>query len=465
MCDQAWHGSCYRQSEKDPFPVLQVTDLDECLLGSDALEEEDPDRFKCARDGDHLMCPFQCDKCHFYNIQKRRPGVRAQDDVLLMCIRRANLDALWSRESATVHANRREAARVLTVSERLGIDQPYPNRIPFPVEDTFGMQIACQSLLRSLDAGINTRTIQFETMRRLRAHYSNFYHTLPHGTGMTTIADGRGTATFTTSPTYGYWFRRFMAGCHRRMGDTWMPDKAITIDEVHHCYILLEEDWTRHKEDPGMRLQTALTAMILVGGFSGALRGEELPKIDLGAIRKHWKEAVLHPRTPHVPLVLTGRFKMTEGEKLFFLPLACRSASGIDNRLWTHRAIEAYSKQGVIAGPLFRAAHKGMRVKRSSVGDLDVLFHGVLLRVQERWPQVLPPTTRVQDEMSVRRSLRRGSTTEASNKGIPKEVVEANQRWGKHQRSRGVLPSMGMMERYTDAKANVAYLVRYSEGL
>jgi hypothetical protein len=93
VCDGAWHGVCYKQQAKDHFPVLQSTDLDECLLGPDALEIDDPDRFKCARDGDHLMCPFQCDHCHFYNIQNRRPGAKVQDDVFLICIRRANLDA------------------------------------------------------------------------------------------------------------------------------------------------------------------------------------------------------------------------------------------------------------------------------------------------------------------------------------------------------------------------------------
>ena len=117
------------------------------------------------------------------------------------------------------------------------------------------------------------------------------------------------------------------------MGDTWIPDRATTIDEIHCGYIILEEDWVKFKGDESMRLQTVLTAMILVGGFSGALRGEELPKIELGAIRKHWGEAIGHPRTLLVPLVLSGRFKQTDGEKLFFLPLACKSASGIDNRL------------------------------------------------------------------------------------------------------------------------------------
>ena len=156
---------------------------------------------------------------------------------------------------------------------------------------------------------------------------------------------------------------------------------------------------------------------------------------------------------------------MTEGEKLFFLPLACRSESGIDNRLWAHRMLETYGKLGVTGGPVFRVQHKGTKIRRCVVGDLDVLFHGILLRVQERWPSVLAASVRVQDETSVRRSLRRGSTTEASNRGIPKEVIEANQRWGKHQRSRGVLPNMSMMERYSDARANVGYLIRYSQGL
>jgi hypothetical protein len=67
--------------------------------------------------------------------------------------------------------------------------------------------------------------------------------------------------------------------------------------------------------------------MILVGRFLGGLQGEELPKLELGAIQKHWDEAIQH-NTSHVPLVLAGHFKMSDGEKLFFLPLACHSTSG-----------------------------------------------------------------------------------------------------------------------------------------
>jgi hypothetical protein len=159
-----------------------------------------------------------------------------------MCIRQANLDAFWLRESATVRMNQLEGNQVRSLSACLGIDSLYPARRPFEVDNLFGMLIACQSLLRSLDAGRNAKTIQFETVRKLWSHYINYYHTLPGGTGWTMIADGRETSTFTGSVTYSFWFQCFMTSCHRWMGDVWMPGRATTLEEVLHAYMLLEED-------------------------------------------------------------------------------------------------------------------------------------------------------------------------------------------------------------------------------
>jgi hypothetical protein len=62
-CNGAWHGACYKQDPKDPFMVLRAWDLEDSIMGPEELEEDDPDRFKCARNGDHLMCPFKCDLC------------------------------------------------------------------------------------------------------------------------------------------------------------------------------------------------------------------------------------------------------------------------------------------------------------------------------------------------------------------------------------------------------------------
>ena len=60
--------------------------------------------FVTAREGDHLLCPFQCDVCHFINMKDREPNMENAQDVFTMrCIRRANLDAFWSRRPGTVY--------------------------------------------------------------------------------------------------------------------------------------------------------------------------------------------------------------------------------------------------------------------------------------------------------------------------------------------------------------------------
>ena len=68
--------------------------------------EDDTKRFREAREGDHFMCPFQCDDCMFFNMKGRyqREGSK-EDELLATCVRRAILDAFWARERSTVEKN------------------------------------------------------------------------------------------------------------------------------------------------------------------------------------------------------------------------------------------------------------------------------------------------------------------------------------------------------------------------
>jgi hypothetical protein len=451
---------------EDRFPVLTPADLvDEIVSVKEYQEDKDDFRFRFARDGDHLMCPFQCDLCQFINVKKRLPSGLPGDDVLQLCIRRANLDACWARETSTVTQNLREAVRVFKSSALLGTEGGYTKRGPFPIEDVFGMEIAAHHLLRSLDPGRNAKTIQYETMRHVRSHFSNFYHTTPNGVGLSTAGADGSNMFFTNSPTNSYWFKRFMQGSHRRMGDVWIPDRALTIDELLKALEVLEEDWNDFAHDTESQLQVSLLGSAICAGFSGGLRGEEVPRADLGLIREHWAEALNHPRAPHVPWAMVGRFKKETGEKVFYQPLAVVTKSGIENGKWIKRAVDSYAKLGIVSGPFFRIKRKDGGTQRCKPSDLDPDFHAVLTRVQARWPHILPASVDVGEEYRIRRSLRRGSTTHAGNMAIPREVIEANNRWRKHGNSRGVLPGMSMVERYSDAKASVLALLRYSMGL
>jgi hypothetical protein len=425
-CLGAWHGSCYTQSSKDNFPVwARQMDEDE-MVDDEQMEIEDPLRFREARDGEHLMVTFQCDDCHFENCKLRPPRKNSlQDAVGLLGIRRANLDSMWARERSTVYSNMREGVRYLASTDECGWDDPYPPRGPFPVADLWGMKFATGMLLRSRDPGINSSNIQFETLRKMRTHLANFIHTIPGGRGATLFMTDDGTGgTLSNSPTNTEWFRRFMKGCHKRMGDVWVPDRALTVKELTCALSLLQEDWITFRNDIQGKKETCLMASTLISGFFAALRGEEIVRVDLGAMRKHWNEGVNHPEEPHVPLMLAGRFKREVGEKLFCQPLGMESKSQVLIALWFHRALDVLGKLGIVSGPMFRVpGKKSGSYKRASMGDLDPSFHRVLKRVQNRWPSIIPDTVNVAEEYSIFRSLRRGATSAAQNAKIPKEVI------------------------------------------
>jgi hypothetical protein len=150
------------QDEKDSFPVLGAKDLDDALLDEKLLEDDNLLRFQEAREGDHLLCGFQCDVCHFIDMKGRAPQTgNVYDSLVLLCVRRASLDTLWARERLTVHSNKMEGVRYLGISWIMGLEEEaYPARGPFPCSDIWGMRVACAILMRSMDKGRNAATIQ-----------------------------------------------------------------------------------------------------------------------------------------------------------------------------------------------------------------------------------------------------------------------------------------------------------------
>jgi hypothetical protein len=263
--------------EEDRFPVLKAKDLDDSIMDDEDLMDDDPHRFRRARAGDHMMCPFQCDECHFINIYGMSSRADdPKDKLCLLGIRRAILDSFWARETATVDANRREARRFLFDASLMGIVHPYPKRGPFPVEDEWGVGPAAVLLMRSLEKGKNAEFVQYETIRKVRSHFSNFVHTIPGGIGDMFITSDNVVNGITHSATNTPWFKRFMKGCQSRMGDVCCPDRPLTMREALLCQSMLEEDWKTFEKDPIGRLKTALTGTLVTAGLGGGLRGEEI---------------------------------------------------------------------------------------------------------------------------------------------------------------------------------------------
>jgi hypothetical protein len=290
-CRGAWCGKCFIPFPQDRFPIRSVTEED----GTPAIQRlRDQDRFQKARNGDHLLCPFQCGLCHFRNIQKRDPVLDIrQDAYALVTIRRASLDSPWARESGTVSGNLtilKQSAALAESSYDIDLMRtaPFPAQGPHPVEDTFGMLPAIIMLEESLKPGEKTKHIQWGTIRKVRSAFSNLYHTTCQALRLLAVRRDKGTRqNFSDSPTYSEWFERFNLGCHKRMGDNIRPDRAATIEVILAMQAHYERLF-RCSHTSRDLLKVALHCCFFVLGFCAGLRGEELPLMSLDAIRKYY---------------------------------------------------------------------------------------------------------------------------------------------------------------------------------
>jgi hypothetical protein len=92
------------------------------------------------------------------------------------------------------------------IGEEIGLDSVAPRMGPFPVEDMFGMKIACTILHWTLDPGKHKDHIQFAMARKIWSANSNVYHASKMMKEVTVMAFETNKLYKTTCPTYGYWF-------------------------------------------------------------------------------------------------------------------------------------------------------------------------------------------------------------------------------------------------------------------
>jgi hypothetical protein len=427
---------------------------------------KDKDRFMHGRAGDHLVTQFQCDLCNFRNMQRRNPtSGNARDDLLMRCIRRANLDAFWSREAETVRGNLGNLKSMCAKAQLVGLDANwfYPPMGPLPVQDNVGMGLAVCVLLRTLDPGINERTIQFNTAAGARTAYNNMWHASAEGGKGAVVARETAKLFVTTAPALSDWFERFMLGAHKRMGDKHVPDLAISIDVLLELMSRCEVELKNAGNNEAARGEVILFATFCVVGFCCALRGEELPLMDLAGTRKHYHAgmSLTDPMKQHCVVALLGRFKTETGEKYHLMPLVLETASGLKPALWICRMVEWYEREGVTSGPVFRR-DEGQRIRS---GAYDFALGTRLSVIQLDRPDLINPSVEVYERIKARRSLRRGSDSQALAQNVNPQDIDINNRWRSFEQAKGRKPKLRMQHHYADVMLILPALLRYSRPL
>jgi hypothetical protein len=159
-----WCGACYSSSKDVLFHVKQrAVDVDDnandpehqqCMTAAWGKKQRSVDDYLVARNGDHLMVPFECDLCIFRKLRHRTPiAADPVDDLLVACIRRINLDAFWSRTRGTVEGNRDKVSFGINLSKTVGLLGPYEADGPLPEIDHCGYEVAIEMILHSRRSG------------------------------------------------------------------------------------------------------------------------------------------------------------------------------------------------------------------------------------------------------------------------------------------------------------------------
>jgi hypothetical protein len=144
------------------------------------------------------------------------------------------------------------------------------------------------------------------------------------------------------------------------MGDNPRSNRSVTLDEMQCIQVLSEEDWEVHIGTGHVtgQLEVATNAVVYLAGYCASLRGEEIPKTDIGGMSEH--RYASHRRHPHITLALKDRVKGKTADRCHLLPLAITTTSRLRNGLWIQRLLDTLAMKGIITELLIRC-NKGGR--------------------------------------------------------------------------------------------------------
>ena len=426
----------------------------------DVASEEDG-RHTHARDGDHLMVPFECDICQFRNCCLRDPIPGNQKDSnTLTAIRRANLDAFWSRETSTVTGNlqrmRRDFLETMTTMSIAGL---MPERGNPLLHDRIGMKAAIATLVASLRAGRNTANVQWDTVRKTPTWIRHLHDS---GLGYHPEALMGGTVkktTMSSCPTVGVWFESFSRGCRGRMGIVKIQNEPLTSAIYHALDCIATEEW-RLAVTEERRREVEDVMCFVTFGFCNGLRGEEVPLVSLKGLLHFWDETANADR-PFIMTTLYGKFKGEVDHRWHCLPIPDQTRTNVPARKWISIGLDRRVRlEGRRTGPFFRRPNG----RKGKLSDYNEEFRHMIGQVKQRYPKLILEDADP-DLFSLWRSMRRGSTLETTGR-VPDEIVKLYNRWRSVEHSKAGAPAgLSMHQVYLHVRASLPKMMMYGAAL
>jgi len=141
LCQHAWCATCYSILPGDGFLLYQETND----KGNELIAPNEVDDYTCAWPGDHLFCPFECNRCTFHWLKgwPPIPGKQTNKQLgIFLC--RSAINAFWSRQSSMIAGLLRSFFQQVELDEAFGFEMfqppgPFPQAYDSEIHSAFGV--------------------------------------------------------------------------------------------------------------------------------------------------------------------------------------------------------------------------------------------------------------------------------------------------------------------------------------
>jgi hypothetical protein len=384
--------------------------------------------------------------------------------LLMTYIRRANLDAFWSRRPSTVAGLVRGFKEQVEMGDILGL-QMFDPMGPFSRQYNSGILAAVGVLMRAQKPGCHEARLKYSSVRAARMVHTNTFGATAVGVeGALVWRSEKTRFVATKAPTDSGWFVRFMSGFRLCVGERVQQDAAISIGLMVLLQTLLEEDWVAASAtgDQAAQRTVAEHGAFFLFLYCGSLRGFEGPKVLLSELKSQIvapEEAERRHTIPHVGIPLSGRFKaQVQTQQQLLIPVAYTTASGLQPGLWTERVLICLERAGVNTGWLFQ----GEDGQQRSMTEFEEKFYELLARAPDREPGLFPGEVDTLGDFHLVRSFRRGATSRATAAGVAQADIDWHNRWNIGLEQTGAVP---MRVLHSDRAQNMETYLRFSLAL
>ena len=422
----------------------------------------DHKEYEVVRPGDGLLVPFQCDVCVFRRIRKEEPDSSSVSDrVLLMYIRRANLDVFWSRAPKTVANELGNATRNIRNISFLKLSGPYYDPGPAPSSDSCGYEAAVSLLVDSQQPGrYHDSHKQWESVRKLRSTISNFERTSFGVSQVALVADDNGSTTrFQGGGTSSYWSNRFTQGIGNRMGSDIRKNVAVST-ELYVKFLNRFEDKIRMSDDEKEMGRWVIGGAYFCFSYVCSFRGEEGFLLDIKLLKEHRS---LSNGLVWWPLI--GKVKGDRKVRTYLLRSVPITSSGIDVEGWRNKLLRLHEFENRNHGPAICDDDGYLMSNRKMNEMLWTVMEELYTEDPDQFPKAITCLEDIPTWLQLFRFMRKTSDSRALRVGITEADINLVNRWSSEMRAKGRKPSEHLSISYSQQDILDDVYKRYSSAM